>query len=74
MEAIFSDDSLNAMCELRGVFDPERRSNPGKVVPVHSCKEWHAVAGLRSATSGRLRLDADEPEPLSAKPPRPSAQ
>src|SRR3954463_11758152 len=47
MESIFSDTSLNAMCELRSVFDPERRANPGKVVPVHSCKEWHAVPGDR---------------------------
>ena len=74
MEAIFSDDSLNAMCELRGVFDPERRSNPGKVVPVHACKEWHAVPGLRGAASGRLRIEASEPEPLSAEPTHPSAQ
>src|SRR5688572_18654530 len=67
-EAICSADSLNAMCELRAVFDPERRSNPGKVVPVHACKEWHAVAPKR------LQTDAREPEPLSAEPARPSAQ
>jgi glycolate oxidase subunit GlcD len=73
MEAIFSDNSLNAMCQLRGVFDPERRSNPGKVVPVHACKEWHAVPGLRGATRDRSRIDG-EPEPLSAEPTRPSAQ
>jgi glycolate oxidase subunit GlcD len=40
MEAIFSPDSLAAQCALRTVFDPERRANPGKVVPVHSCREW----------------------------------
>ena len=74
MEAIFSDNSLNAMCQLRGVFDPERRSNPGKVVPVHACKEWHAVPGLRGATSARLHMDASEPQPLSAEPSKPSAQ
>lgn len=62
MEAIFSDTSLNAMCELRGVFDPEHRSNPGKVVPVHSCKEWHAVRSAR------------EPRPLAAEPAHPSAR
>lgn len=73
MEAIFSESSLNAMCELRAVFDPERRSNPGKVVPVHACKEWNAVSG------GRLRMDAaspagsGEPRPLEAEPPHPSA-
>jgi len=49
MESIFSGTSLNAMCELRGVFDPGRRSNPGKVVPVHACKEWHSVPSTRVA-------------------------
>jgi glycolate oxidase subunit GlcD len=70
MESIFSESSLNAMCELRGVFDPDRRSNPGKVVPVHACKEWHAVPG------GRLRTGADlsGPRPLEAEPPHPSAR
>jgi glycolate oxidase subunit GlcD len=47
MESIFSDTSLNAMCELRSVFDPDRRANPGKVVPIHSCREWNAVASAR---------------------------
>ncbi|HMI47903.1 MAG TPA: FAD-linked oxidase C-terminal domain-containing protein, partial [Gemmatimonadaceae bacterium] len=50
MESIFSESSLNAMCELRTVFDPEHRSNPGKVVPVHACKEWHAVPATRRTT------------------------
>lgn len=77
MEAIFSENSLNAMCELRRVFDPERRSNPGKVVPVHACREWHAVPG------GRLRMavgslpDTSEPpelRPLEAEPSHSSAQ
>jgi glycolate oxidase subunit GlcD len=67
MESIFSETSLNAMCELRGVFDPDRRSNPGKVIPIHSCKEWHAV----SAAS--LRGESREPRPLSAEPSHPSA-
>ena len=43
MGLIFSDESLAAMCRLREVFDPDRRSNPGKVVPVHSCREWHGA-------------------------------
>ena len=47
MERIFSGDSLAAMCRLREVFDPERRSNPGKVVPVHACREWHASPAAR---------------------------
>jgi FAD/FMN-containing dehydrogenase len=43
MSLIFSEDSLVAMCRLREVFDPARRANPGKVVPVHSCREWHGA-------------------------------
>jgi glycolate oxidase subunit GlcD len=68
MEAIFSENSLNAMCELRGVFDPDRRANPGKVVPIHACKEWNAVA---SARAGAAR--AREPRPLEAEPAHPAA-
>ncbi|HVA58360.1 MAG: FAD-linked oxidase C-terminal domain-containing protein [Gemmatimonadaceae bacterium] len=49
MDRIFSAQSLRAMCDLRDVFDPERRSNPGKVVPVHSCREWHMAASARRA-------------------------
>jgi glycolate oxidase subunit GlcD len=40
MPQIFSAESLDAQCRLRAVFDPERRLNPGKVVPVHACREW----------------------------------
>jgi glycolate oxidase subunit GlcD len=40
MPKIFSPESLAAQCSLRDAFDPERRANPGKVVPVHSCREW----------------------------------
>ena len=47
MDTIFSADSLDAMCQLRDVFDPDRRANPGKVVPIHSCREWHAVPARR---------------------------
>jgi FAD/FMN-containing dehydrogenase len=49
MDLIFSPESLAAMCSLRDVFDPERRSNPGKVVPVHSCREWHGARAARPA-------------------------
>jgi glycolate oxidase subunit GlcD len=47
MEMIFSPDSLATMCMLREVFDPERRANPGKVVPVHSCREWNMAPAAR---------------------------
>jgi glycolate oxidase subunit GlcD len=49
MEAIFSPASLSAMCTLRDAFDPDRRANPGKVVPTHSCREWHAAPAVRAA-------------------------
>ena len=48
MEALFTADTLDAMCSLRDVFDPARRANPGKVVPVRACKEWHGAGGQRS--------------------------
>jgi glycolate oxidase subunit GlcD len=47
IELIFSPESLGAMCSLREVFDPDRRANPGKVVPIHSCQEWRATAAAR---------------------------
>jgi len=47
MNNLFDDASLAMMCAVRDAFDPDRRANPGKVVPVHSCREWHAVAGMR---------------------------
>jgi glycolate oxidase subunit GlcD len=53
MDAIFSSESLRAMCSLREVFDPERRANPGKVVPMHSCREWHMAASARPTTPDR---------------------
>ena len=47
MDALFSSESLSAMCSLRDVFDPERRANPGKVVPSHSCREWYMAPTAR---------------------------
>ncbi|HEX6535582.1 MAG TPA: FAD-linked oxidase C-terminal domain-containing protein [Gemmatimonadaceae bacterium] len=55
MPLIFSEASLEAQCRLRQVFDPERRANPGKVVPVHSCREWTiapAARGMAGAGNG----------------------
>jgi len=40
MPLIFDAESLGAMHALRKVFDPDERVNPGKVVPVHACREW----------------------------------
>ncbi|HMC57150.1 MAG TPA: FAD-linked oxidase C-terminal domain-containing protein, partial [Gemmatimonadaceae bacterium] len=47
MDQLFTADTLQAMCDLRAVFDPEQRANPGKVVPSHSCREWHGVRSAR---------------------------
>ncbi|MGH7569959.1 MAG: FAD-binding oxidoreductase [Gemmatimonadales bacterium] len=60
MPLIFDGDSLAAMRAVRRVFDPDERVNPGKVVPVHACREW---AGIRKSERGSR----------NAAPARPSA-
>jgi FAD/FMN-containing dehydrogenase len=40
MPLIFDAESLGAMHAVRRVFDPDQRVNPGKVVPLHACREW----------------------------------
>jgi FAD/FMN-containing dehydrogenase len=47
MPWIFDAETLGAMRAVRRVFDPAERANPGKVVPVHACREWHAVRSTR---------------------------
>ena len=47
MDALFTPETLAAMCSLRNAFDPGKRSNPGKSVPVHSCREWHGAPSVR---------------------------
>lgn len=39
MEHVFSDDDLRTMCRARDAWDPERRLNPGKLIPTHVCLE-----------------------------------
>ncbi len=39
MDALFTPETLDGMCRLRDVFDPDRRANPGKVVPIRYCRE-----------------------------------
>lgn len=53
MDRLFSAESLRAMCDLRDVFDPHRRANPGKVVPVGSCREWQLAPSARVRTEAR---------------------
>jgi len=48
MDQLFTPATLRAMCDLRDVFDPDRRANPGKSVPVHSCREWHMASSVRA--------------------------
>jgi FAD/FMN-containing dehydrogenase len=52
MDSLFAPATLDAMCALRDVFDPHRRANPGKVVPMHSCREWHATPAVRAGAGG----------------------
>ena len=56
IELVFSPDSLGAMCRLREVFDPDRRANPGKVVPIHSCQEWRGTPASRAAETSHVAL------------------
>ena len=51
MPRLFDEDSLAMMCAVRDTFDPDRRANPGKVVPVKSCREWHGSS--RNVTAKR---------------------
>ena len=54
MPLIFDAETLGAMQATRRVFDPGERSNPGKVVPVHACREWCATPAVRTnGTHGR---------------------
>jgi glycolate oxidase subunit GlcD len=56
MPLIFDAESLGAMHAVRRVFDPEERVNPGKVVPVHACREWKSIRnakfGMRNDSGG----------------------
>jgi glycolate oxidase subunit GlcD len=47
MPWIFDPETLGAMRAVRRAFDPTELANPGKVVPVHACREWTAVKSAR---------------------------
>ncbi len=47
MPWIFDADTLGAMRAVRLAFDPAERANPGKVVPLHACREWRSARGAR---------------------------
>jgi len=54
MTAAFDGETLGAMRAVRLAFDPSERANPGKVYPVHACKEW-GRAGNNGASKGMAR-------------------
>jgi glycolate oxidase subunit GlcD len=44
MPDAFDAETLGAMRAVRNAFDPGGRANPGKVIPLHACREWHRGA------------------------------
>lgn len=42
MPDAFDAETLGAMRAVRRVFDPSSRANPGKVLPLHACREWRS--------------------------------
>jgi len=44
MPDAFDAETLGAMRAVREAFDPSGRANPGKVIPLHACREWHRGA------------------------------
>jgi glycolate oxidase subunit GlcD len=56
MPLIFDAESLGAMQAVRRVFDPEERVNPGKVVPVHACREWSQMRNRQSGFNSAFHV------------------
>jgi len=54
MELYFSPEDLAVACRVRDVWDPERRLNPGKLIPTHACLE------VRSARLQAAAMPAGE--------------
>jgi len=48
MEWLFTPEDLAAMCRVRDAWDPGRRMNPGKLIPVRACSETRASAARAS--------------------------
>jgi glycolate oxidase subunit GlcD len=57
MDQLFTDQTLRAMCDLRDVFDPKRRANPGKVVPMRSCREWAGQPNVRALERASMQRE-----------------
>src|SRR5207249_10442421 len=56
-------DALAAMRAVRRVFDPDERVNPGKVVPVHACREWSGWVprAIGPGSAARDQLSSADP-------------
>jgi len=52
MSDLFDATTLGAMRDVRRVFDPGERANPGKVIPVRSCREWRGGWSRDRGTEG----------------------
>jgi len=48
MEWLFAPDDLATMCRVRDAWDPERRMNPGKTIPVRACRETRQGLGAHA--------------------------
>jgi glycolate oxidase subunit GlcD len=57
MPLVFEPDTLSAMRAVRRVFDPAEIANPGKVVPVHACREWTGLTRRGTAGDGGRRRE-----------------
>ena len=44
MSLVFSEGAMEVMCAIRGVFNPDSRANPAKVLPIRVCREWAGPA------------------------------
>jgi glycolate oxidase subunit GlcD len=44
MGMIFSEEEMAVFCDVRRAFDPLGLANPGKVLPVRTCREWAGPA------------------------------
>jgi len=55
MERLFGEDDLRAMCRTRDAWDPERRLNPGKLIPTHACLETRQALAARPVAAAERR-------------------
>jgi glycolate oxidase subunit GlcD len=70
MGLLHNDDALALMRDIRRVFDPAGLSNPGKLLPVQSCRELVGPAAWRAedAGEGGMRY-TPEPRIVGERPP-----